>query len=83
MIESVAGEMIAAPSPCTARDAIRTPIELERPQASDATAKSPMPIMNMRLPPEQVAGAPAEQEEAAEGDRVGGDDPLQVLLRDS
>ena len=27
MIESVAGEMIAAPSPCTAREAIRTPIE--------------------------------------------------------
>ena len=36
MIESVAGEMIAAPTPCTARAATSTPIELASPQTSDA-----------------------------------------------
>ena len=58
MIESVAGEMIAAPSPCTARAAISTPIESARPQASDATAKSAMPIMNMRRRPSRSAARP-------------------------
>ena len=33
-------------------------------------------------PPEQVGRAPAEQQEAAERDRVGGDDPLQVVPRE-
>ena len=32
------------------------------------------------LAPDQVAGAPAEQEEAAEEQRVGVDDPLQARL---
>jgi hypothetical protein len=32
--------------------------------------------------PEQVGRTPREEEEAAEGDRVGADHPLQVLLRE-
>ena len=33
--------------------------------------------------PEQVGRAPAEEQEAPEHERVGADDPLQVLLRES
>ena len=51
MIESVAGEMIAAPSPCMTRAAISTPIEPASPQASDAAEKRAIPIMNMRRRP--------------------------------
>jgi hypothetical protein len=58
MIASVAGEMIAAPSPCTARAAIRTPIEPESPQASDATEKSATPNMNTRRRPSRSAARP-------------------------
>src|SRR5712691_12138658 len=36
-IDSAAGEMIAAPRPCTARDAIRTPALHANPHASDAS----------------------------------------------
>src|SRR5437868_15278598 len=32
--------------------------------------------------PEQVGHAPAEQQDAAEQDRVGGDHPLEALLRE-
>ena len=37
----------------------------------------------MQRQPEQVGRAPAEEEEAAEGERVGADHPLQVLLREA
>ena len=82
MIASVAGEMIAAPSPCTARAAISTPIEPASPQASDATENSATPDHEHAPPPEQVGGAAAEQQEAAERDRVGDQHPLQALVRD-
>ena len=79
MIESAAGEMSAAPSPCTARAPIehalgpREPAEERRDgEEHDAGEEDPAPA-------EQVGGAPAEQEEAAEGDRVRGDHPLQVV----
>ena len=58
MIDSVAGEMIAAPRPWTARAAIRTPREPERPQTSDAIEKRPIPIMNMRFRPSRSAARP-------------------------
>ena len=58
MIASVAGEMIAAPSPCTARAAISTPIEPESPQASDATENSATPAMNTRRRPSRSAARP-------------------------
>ncbi len=40
MIESVAGETIAAPSPCTARAAIKHAVEPASPQTSEAAEKT-------------------------------------------
>ena len=79
-IESAAGEMIAAPRPCAARAAISWPSVEEKPAASEATATSSSPRHEDFAPAEQVGRAAAEQEEAAEGEDVGVDDPGQVLL---
>ena len=84
MIDSAAGETIAAPTPCTARardqhaDRVRKAADERREREKIAS-----PIMNIRLPAEQVGRAPAEQQEAAEGDRVRADHPLQVAVADS
>ena len=80
MIESAAGEMIAAPRPCTARDAISTPSDQASPQKKDAIVKTTTPTTKILRRPEQVGRAAAQHQEAAEGDRVGGDHPLQVVL---
>src|SRR5436190_1651639 len=58
MIASVAGEMIAAPRPWTARAAISTPIEFARPHAREAAEKTAIPIMNMRLRPSRSPARP-------------------------
>ncbi len=58
MIESVAGEMIAAPMPCTARAATSTPIEPASPQASEAAENSASPAMNIRRRPSRSAARP-------------------------
>ena len=81
-IESAAGEMIAAPTPWTARDAIRTSALSARPQASEASVKRMRPTTKISRRPRRSASSPAEQQEAAEGDRVGRDDPLHGRLRD-
>ena len=51
MIPSVAGFMIAAPRPCSARAPMRKPAFGARPQASDASAKMARPMMKSRLRP--------------------------------
>src|ERR1700744_907288 len=43
MIESVAGDTIAAPKPCTARAATSTPVDPARPQTSEAAEKIATP----------------------------------------
>ena len=58
MIESVAGEMIAAPTPCTARAPTSTPIEPASPQTSDAAEKTTIPTMNIRLRPSRSPARP-------------------------
>ncbi len=58
MIESAAGERIAAPRPCTARAAISIPSELDRPQASEAAVNSATPTMNTRRRPSRSAARP-------------------------
>ena len=83
MIESAAGEMSAAPRPCSARKPISIP-ELrrdavqERGRGEDDDADEEEP-----LPSQQVAGAPAEQQEAGEDERVGVDHPLQARLAEA
>ena len=57
-IESAAGEMIAAPMPCTARAPIRTPMLPARPQTSEAIVKRVRPTRKMRLRPSRSAMRP-------------------------
>ena len=58
------------------------PVEVEKPHRSEKAAKSDEADHEDLAPAEQVAGAPAEQQEAAEGERVAADDPLEVLGRE-
>ena len=58
MIESAAGEMIAAPRPCTARAAISTPSDQARPQRSDAIVKTTTPTRKTRRRPKRSAARP-------------------------
>ena len=58
MIESAAGEMIAAPKPCTARAPIRTPSDHARPQKNEATVKITTPVRKTRRRPSRSAARP-------------------------
>ena len=57
-IDSAAGEMIAAPRPCTARALIKTPELLAKPQTSEAIVKSVRPTRKIRLRPSRSAIRP-------------------------
>ena len=81
MIESAAGAMSAAPRPWSPRKTMSasevgaSPFEQRRDREDDdADEEDP-------LAPDEVARAPAEQQEAAERERVGVHDPLQVGVR--
>ena len=80
MIDSAAGETIAAPRPWTARAAISHASDWARPPASEASENSDEPDHEHPPAPHQVGEAAAEQQEAAEGERVGVDDPREVVL---
>jgi hypothetical protein len=58
MIDSVDGETIAAPSPCTARAATSTPVDAESPHTRDAIEKSVRPARNIRLRPRMSPARP-------------------------
>ena len=58
IIDSAAGETIAAPRPCTARATISHPSDWAIPPANDATENSTRPSMNMRLRPSRSASRP-------------------------
>ena len=58
MIESVAGFIIAAPTPCTTRAAISISALPARPQASDDAVKIASPTTNMRRRPSRSASLP-------------------------
>ena len=57
-IESAAGEMIAAPMPWTALDAIRIPDDQARPQKNEATVKTTTPTRKTRRRPSRSAARP-------------------------
>ena len=57
-IERAAGEMIAAPRPCTARAPIRTFALFARPQASEAAVKMTSPTMKISRRPSRSAIRP-------------------------
>ena len=78
--DRAAGDMIAAPRPCSARAAMSKLSDCARPPTSEATANRTEPADEHAPAAEEVGEAPAEQQEAAEGERVGVDDPRQVVL---
>ena len=73
--ESATAETTAAPRPCTARAPIRSSCEFARPQASEASGEERRPDQEQAPVPEEVAEPAAEQQEAAEREQVGVDDP--------
>jgi hypothetical protein len=58
MIESVAGFMSAAPTPCTVRAAISELAPPARPHQSDAPVKMTRPAMKMARRPSRSASLP-------------------------
>src|SRR6476469_7747455 len=70
MIERAVGVMIAAPAPWTTRAVRSAAGDQASPHSSDAAVKNTAPAMNTRRP-EQVGRPPSEQQQAAEGERVG------------
>ena len=65
MIESVAGFIIAPPSPCTTRAPIRNPPFGASPQASEAPVKTVRPTMKIRRRPKKSASLPPISMKAA------------------
>ena len=80
MIDSAAGEISAAPSPCSAREPISIPSLTASPSSSEAEVKMTRPTRKSRLRPSRSPSAAAEQQEAAEHERVAVDHPLEVGL---
>ena len=79
-IDSAAGERIAAPRPCTARAATSQPWALREAAGQRGGGEEDEAGHEHAPAAEQVGQAPAQQQEAAEGERVGVDDPGEVLL---
>ena len=83
MIERAVGVMIAAPTPWTRaggderRRRPGEPAEERRGREEEDTGHE------QATAPEQVGRASSEQEQAAEGERVGAQHPLQALLREA
>ena len=75
MIESAAGESIAAPRPWPARAAKSAPAVPAIAEASDDTVKTPRPVRKRRRRPTRSASAATEEEQAAEDERVARDRP--------
>ena len=75
MIESAAGESIAAPRPWPARAANSAAAVPASAEATDETVKTPRPVRNMRRRPTQVGEPAAEEQQAAEDERVARDRP--------
>ena len=79
-IESAAGEMMAAPRPCTARARDQRRLAPREPRDERGDREHDQAREEKAPPPEQVGGAAAEEQEPAEDERVGADHPLEVLL---
>ena len=76
--DSAVGAANAPPTPCAARAASSQAWLVANPPSREASENSTMPAMKTRRRPEQVAGPAAEQQQAAEGQGIGIDDPLKV-----
>lgn len=80
-IDRVEGERTAAKTPCSARAAMSQPPLVALPPTADMMAKPVIPTMKVRLGPKRSANAAAEEEQTAERQGVGRDDPLAVGRR--
>ena len=79
-IDRAAGASSAPPSPWVARKAISEPSDQAKPASRELTVKSDDAGDEQRATAEQVGHPAAEQQEAAEHERVGGDHPLEARL---
>ena len=77
-IDSAAGDAIAAPTPWAARDATSGASDPASPAVSDASGEHAEAGGQHPAPAEQVGGPAAEQQQPAEREPVGDDDPLEV-----
>ena len=75
--DSATAVTTAPPSPCTARATTSIACEFASPHASEASVNSTMPEQEQPAVAVQIAQPAAEQQEAAEGQHVGVDDPHQ------
>ena len=76
---SADGASSAPKAPCSARAATSIPNDCASPPIAEATAEADQPADERPLAPEQVAELAAQQQQAAERQRVRGDDPLPVV----
>ena len=81
-IESAAGVIIAAPRPCSERATISDGLAPGEPGQERGAGEDDQPDDEHAPAADDVGDPPAEQQEAAEEERVGAHDPLQVLLRE-
>src|SRR5215217_7809143 len=75
--ESDTANMIAAPTPWTARDELSIQMSCAAAQASDVTVKIESPTVNIMRRPSRSASEPAVSTTAASAS-VGVDDPLEA-----
>src|ERR1700761_6875033 len=81
--ERAAGARIAPNSPCTPRATTRTAKDGAGPPAAGGVRKPIHPADEGPLAAEDVGDPATQQEQRAEGQRVGGDDPLPGAFREA
>ena len=80
MIARITEAWAAAPTPCRKRAPISAPWLGARPHSSDASGEDDEAGEEHALAPDEVAEPAGQQQQAAEGDEEGVDDPGQVRL---
>ena len=83
MIDSVAGFISAAPTPCTTRAPISTLALFAKPQKNDERGEDDEPGDEHPAASEHVGELSAGEEQHAERQRVAVDDPLELRDRDA
>ena len=83
IIPRITADATAPPAPWMKRAAISIPWLGASAQASDASVKTASPIEEDPPLADQVAEPPGEQQQAAERDQIGVDDPGEVRLREA
>jgi hypothetical protein len=76
--DSAVGAMMAPPTPCAARAASSQACVVAKPPSSEASENRRIPGDEDSASVQDVAGPAAEQQQAAEGERVGVDHPFQA-----